>query len=264
MNGVAAGVVDFSVDNDESFTLSLKFNLKGASPLNNHKLTPKKSYEIVTEHIKNQIEQGELKPGDRLDSVVQLASQYGFGRSTIREALGALKAMGWLDIRHGGGTFVKTILPEASDALSLFNRSDSLSDLLEVRKILETQTAHMAALRRNEDQLKQMENIIEQMSRTLDDEELAEQADVRFHMEIAKSSQNLVLYSLMESLSQRLQQTIRDTRTLWLFGEAPTANRLLQEHINIFQAIDRQEADLASSLMYDHITRVEDTLTRIK
>ncbi|MBW7461156.1 winged helix-turn-helix domain-containing protein, partial [Paenibacillus sepulcri] len=57
--------------------------------------------------LKAQIAAGEWKQGDKLPSVVELAALFGVGRSTIREALSALKAVGMLDIRQGGGTYIR-------------------------------------------------------------------------------------------------------------------------------------------------------------
>lgn len=225
----------------------------------NEKITAKKGYEIVMEHLRKQIEQGELKPGEKLDSVVDLAARYGVGRSTIREALSALKAMGWLDIKHGGGTFVKKELP-TTNGLSLFNPKQSLREVLEVRKILETEAARLAARNRTEKNLIRLDQVLEQMKLHLDDEEQSEKADVAFHLEIARASQNGLLHRLMESLSNHLLETIRDTRRLWFYGEAAEATKLLQEHSSIHEAIASRNAELAASRMRSHLERVERTL----
>lgn len=227
--------------------------------MHNEKITAKKGYEIVMEHLRKQIEQGELKPGEKLDSVVDLAARYGVGRSTIREALSALKAMGWLDIKHGGGTFVKKELP-TTNGLSLFNPKQSLREVLEVRKILETEAARLAARNRTEKNLIRLDQVLEQMKLHLDDEEQSEKADVAFHLEIARASQNGLLHRLMESLSNHLLETIRDTRRLWFYGEAAEATKLLQEHSSIHEAIASRNAELAASRMRSHLERVERTL----
>ena len=70
---------------------------------------PKKIYEIVAEQLTEMIVSGKVKPGDRLSSVQQLAEDFNVGRSAIREALSALKTMGYIEIRQGEGTFVKKV-----------------------------------------------------------------------------------------------------------------------------------------------------------
>lgn len=230
--------------------------------MKNGKFTAKKGYEMVMEHLKKQIEDGVLKPGDRLDSVVDLAAQYGVGRSTMREALSALKAMGWLDIRHGGGTFVNKNLPTSSNEIPLFNPEQSLREVLEVRKILEIEAAALAAGKRTEKNLTQLDKVLEQMQLHVHDEKLSEQADVTFHLEIARASQNQLLFRLMDSLSNHLQDTIRDTRRLWFYGEEAEAVKLLQEHQAIYEAIFDADPQLASARMRQHLERVENTLLK--
>lgn len=75
----------------------------------------KKGSELIQEHLLEQLRGGIYTPGDKLPSVEALSQHYAIGRSTIREALSALKAMGCLDIRHGGGTFVREYVGSPSE-----------------------------------------------------------------------------------------------------------------------------------------------------
>jgi GntR family transcriptional repressor for pyruvate dehydrogenase complex len=89
--------------------------------------------------IKQQILAGGYAPAAKLPTVVELAASFEVGRSTIRDALSALKAMGWVDIRHGGGTFVSKILPNEIGKAhgGLFYKTESFQEVLEVRKFIE-------------------------------------------------------------------------------------------------------------------------------
>ncbi len=73
----------------------------------------KKSYQVVAEELLKMIENGLLKPGDRIPTIDSLAEQYGVGKSTIREALSQLKARGLIEARQGEGTYVKMTASEA-------------------------------------------------------------------------------------------------------------------------------------------------------
>ena len=75
------------------------------------KIKPKKIYEEVSEELYEMIRSGTLKPGDKLDSIQQLAENFQVGRPAIREALSALSSMGLIEIKQGEGTFVKTFRP---------------------------------------------------------------------------------------------------------------------------------------------------------
>lgn len=224
---------------------------------------PLKSYEWVSRDLGDRILAGDLKPGDKLPSVVDLAAQYNVGRSTIREALSALKARGLLDIRQGGGTFVLAP-PESQDEPAAredwLDRADSLLQLLEVRKVLETGCASLAAKHRSADDLAAMQATLARMEEQLDDEAFGEQADVQLHEQIARSTQNPMLVELMKSLSQRLHESMRDTRTLWFYGEQQSARRLLEEHSGIIDAIRQQDAGQAASRMDAHLSKVEQVL----
>ncbi|AJH75636.1 HTH-type transcriptional regulator lutR [Bacillus cereus ATCC 4342] len=86
------------------------------------------------------IKNGTLKPGDKLLPVHQLAEQFQVGRSAVREALSALRAMGLIEMKQGEGTYVKNF-DSSSLTKSLNNRllmkKEDILNLLEVRKVLE-------------------------------------------------------------------------------------------------------------------------------
>ncbi|WP_411830464.1 FadR/GntR family transcriptional regulator [Paenibacillus lautus] len=228
------------------------------------KVENQKGHEIVGEHLLQQIREGHLPPGQKLPSVVELAAAYGVGRSTIREAISALKAMGWVDVRQGGGTYVKTVLPSEpkSGADLLFQGAESLVELLEVRKVLESGAASLAAERRTEQDLGRMRLALSQMEKGLNENDTSEgeRADIAFHMAIAAASGNSLLIQLMESLSDHLTESIRKTRELWFYKEQSTATRLLMEHQTIFDAILRQDKEQAGARIDAHLTKVEQVL----
>ncbi|OZB90836.1 FadR/GntR family transcriptional regulator [Paenibacillus sp. XY044] len=227
---------------------------------------PLKQYEWVMNDLKRQMDEGSLQPGDRLSSVVDLALQYNVGRSTIREALSALKAMGLLNIRQGGGTFVRTppadappVHPGQLYADLWEGRAASLRHLLEVRRVLETGCAAVAATNRSQADLTVFEEILREMENAAD-EQVSEQADVKFHQQIAAATHNPLLLDLMESLSNKLHENMKDMRALWFYAERSSAERLLQEHASIYKAIRTQDAKEALARMEAHISKVEQVL----
>ena len=112
-------------------------------------IRPKKISEEIVDQIKQLISKGELKPGDRIPSERDLATMLGVSRPSVREAIMVLEAMGFLDSRQGGGTFVRA-LTEGSimDPLAkLVEKRDPvlLRALAEVRMGLESWSAYLAA-----------------------------------------------------------------------------------------------------------------------
>lgn len=225
---------------------------------------PQKGNELVMEQIKRQIVDGVFLPGTKLASVVDLALSFGVGRSTIREALSALRAMGLVDIRQGGGTYVVENLPGKDglglDSDAIFDRAESLQQLLEVRKILETGCAAAAAKHRTDADLVELDGIIARMQHYLADESIGEEADVQFHLQLAAATHNSLLQQLMESVSQRLHESMKQTRRLWFYGERAEAQRLLQEHSDIVEAIRLRDEAGAFEMMKRHLQKVENVL----
>ncbi|GAD15377.1 gntR family transcriptional regulator [Geobacillus kaustophilus GBlys] len=234
-------------------------------PLAFKRIKTKKIYEEVAEAIFDMIKNGELKPGDKLDSVQQLAEQFQVGRAAIREALTALKAMGLIELKQGEGTYVRefdpTVMTFPLSIAVLMNKED-IWHLLEVRKLLEAGAASLAAAKRTDRDLDAMTEALRQMKEGIGSDELGEKADLAFHMAIAAASQNPMLVSIMNSVSGMIVETMRETRRIWLFSKQTTTEKLLAEHQAIFEAIRDQNPDAARTRMLEHLTNVENVLRR--
>lgn len=225
----------------------------------------KKIYELVAEQIRDRIQRGEVKPGERLESVEQLAKRFQVGRSTIREALSALRAMGLVDIRQGEGTFVTGFnlsrLAEPIGDFVKINKKEML-EFFEVRKIIEAGAASIAASKRKPEHLDAMKASLDAMGKATGKDNLGEAADANFHIAIAEATQNSVLLKMMNQIADTLRDTMRESRRLWLFSEDSTLERLSQEHTAIYRAIEEQNPPLAQQLMLAHLVKVENLLIR--
>ncbi|NIP49902.1 MAG: FadR family transcriptional regulator, partial [Gammaproteobacteria bacterium] len=131
--------------------------------INLEPIRPKKISEEIVNQIKQLISSGELKPGDRIPSERELASLLGVSRPSVREAIMVLEAMGFLESRQGGGTYVKA-LTESSimDPLAkLVEKRDPelLRSLAEVRMGLESWSAYLAAQRANEKDIAELRRL---------------------------------------------------------------------------------------------------------
>ncbi|MGE8203244.1 FadR/GntR family transcriptional regulator [Heyndrickxia sp. NPDC080065] len=227
------------------------------------KIQPKKIYEQVASELVDMIRSGQLKPGEKLDSVQQLAENFSVGRSAIREALTSLRAMGLIELKQGEGTFVKKF--EASDITYpivqaiLMNKED-IVNLLEVRKILETGAVIAAAERRTEEDLENMKRALLGMKNAAINEELGEKADLDFHLAIVNASHNPLLISLMSHVSDLMVKAMEETRRIWLYSEVSTLEKLYEQHARIWDCIDKGDSEHARSAMLDHLNNVEEML----
>lgn len=223
------------------------------------RIKTEKIYEQVADSLITMIKEGRLQPGDKLDSVEQLAKNFGVGRSAIREALSGLRSMGLVEMRQGEGTYVKTFdarlftLPVSSAFLM---KRDDVKELYQVRKILEVGTAVYAAESYADKDLQKMEEALQLMADAKGNDILAEQADIDFHLAIAQATQMNLLIHLMGSVSELISETIRETRRVLLYTE-DRSMILYKEHERIYQAIKNRQADQARERMYEHLENVE-------
>ncbi|WP_209122544.1 FadR/GntR family transcriptional regulator [Alkalihalobacillus sp. BA299] len=224
---------------------------------------PKKIYEIVAEQLMDMIKKGEVKPGERLASVQQLAEEFNVGRSAIREALSALKATGYVEMRQGEGTFVKKLdldlIGSIIPGIQLMQKED-VRELFEIRKVIETGAASLAAVNRTDEDLKDMEGALQEMQQAEGNGSVGEKADVNFHKAIVRATKNEMLSKLVGNVSDVMHQSMREARKLLLYSEQRRMNQLYEEHLRIYEAIKEKDQQAAFEAMMEHIIGVEQGL----
>lgn len=211
----------------------------------------------IVEQIIDLISRGVLKPGDRLPSEKELCLRFGVGRTTIREALRSLAVMRILDGRVGEGTFVSTdnrkYLEKALQWGLLIDRK-SVNDLVETRLMLESQTAYAAAARATEENLQEIEEALEGMRRTLDRAEEYLEHDLRFHLAIARATQNQILFNLLSMTRGYLQTWIGESLAKPSIRKIRArAESSVREHQKILQALRKHKPEDARQAMTEHI-----------
>ncbi|MEC1377031.1 MULTISPECIES: FadR/GntR family transcriptional regulator [Heyndrickxia] len=227
------------------------------------KIQPKKIYEQVADELVEMIREGNLKPGEKLDSVQQLAENFSVGRSAIREALTSLRAMGLIELRQGEGTYVKKFEPNDisySIVQALLMNKEDIIHLLEVRKILETGIVVAAAEKHNEEDLDKMKIALKEMKKATVNEELGEQADLAFHLAIVNATHNPLLINLMSHVSELMVQAMEETRRIWLYSRVSTLEILYEQHSRILEGIESRNKEQARNAMLDHLESVENML----
>ncbi|MBR9840012.1 MAG: FadR family transcriptional regulator [Rhodobacteraceae bacterium] len=153
----------------------------------------------VTE-LRAYIRKENMKVGDALPSEQALSAQLGVSRTVAREAMRALAALGVLQIGNGRRARVAAMNAEAMSILldhTVCSGQLSIQQALDVRRTLELRTAGLAALRRSDDQAKELLEIVDQMFTALrGDQSRIMELDIRFHALIARASGN-ALYELL-------------------------------------------------------------------
>ena len=206
--------------------------------------------------IKQMIQQGELRPGDRLPPEQELSERLGLSRSSMREAVKALEAMRILDVRRGDGTYVTSLQPslllEAMSFVLDFHESHAVLEVFEVRRIVEPASAGISARRAGPEQVAEMREHLTKVHGDTPSDELVEH-DVVFHRMIASATGNDYLVSLLETISSQTARA-RIWRALTQEGAVP---RTLHEHERILDAIESGDAEMARAAMIVHIAGVE-------
>ncbi|PLX90825.1 MAG: FadR family transcriptional regulator [Desulfuromonas sp.] len=229
-------------------------------------IRPKKISEEIVEQIKAMIAKGQLKPGDRLPSERDLATMLGVSRPSVREAIMVLEAMGFLDSRQGGGTFVRA-LTEASitnPLAKLVEQRDPqvLRSLAEVRMGLESWSAFLAAQRASEEDIEEIRRLYQVMEQQADKGGWSSEVDADFHYAITAASHNSLQMHVLDSVHSLFHATIQ-VALVEFYRQKGHIRLLLEHHRAIMDAIAARQPEVARQKMMEHLQMVEEKMAQL-
>jgi GntR family transcriptional repressor for pyruvate dehydrogenase complex len=217
-------------------------------------LTPLKKtrlYEEIVKQLTDLINNGSLKPGDRLPTERELAVELNVSRTAIREALRSLEMMGFIESKVGEGTFIKEItLNNVIEPFSsiLFQDKKLIVELIEVRLLLESEIAKLAARRINEEKTADIEKSLDIMEKEIAAGGIGITGDNEFHNALARAAENKAMSKILNMCGDLLNTTreaalrsMKDTR----IG--------LEQHREIFLAVKSGDEEKASESMRHHL-----------
>ena len=199
----------------------------------------------IAELLRMKILDGIYEQGSYLPAEATLAEGHRVSRPVVREALRILSTQGLVEISQGRRTRVRHADSSASvEALSILFRRSRVSDseLIEVRKVLEVEIAGLAAERARRDDLKALEQAVKNLKTARNVEQVVE-ADVDFHLHLARATGNEVFVLLLKTLRNLLLGSVRKTASRCprsvhdkilgavKQGDAPKARQAMQNHI---------------------------------
>lgn len=172
--------------------------------------------EQVTEALMDRIEEEELRPGDKLPSTAVMMADFGVSRPVIREALKTLEGRGIIQISNGRTAVIQPVTGEI--LRSFFKRAvvfeeENLREVLEIRYGIEVQCARLAAERRTEKHVAELNELVREMRDQLYESETYTELDLQFHQLIAAATGNRLLYYLVRSIRDALRDMIREGLT---------------------------------------------------
>lgn len=211
-----------------------------------------KVYEAAMNQLVSLIEDGTFAAGDRLPTERDLAEQLGISRASVRQALTGLAAMGLVESRPGDGSYVTNRRTDFTWRLD----AASALEILEGRRAIESGTVRLAALRRTDQDLVNLHEIVEAMDEQVRDGVHPVDTDRQFHRAIAAASHNPVLLQAMDALVEQMSGPEWHRIKLWgLRGTEQTA-RIQDQHRALLAAIRAKDEPLAETLMKQHIDRI--------
>jgi len=209
----------------------------------------------VVNHVRSLIENGTLRPGDKIPAEREFAKELKISRASLRAGIGHLAAMGVLNVRHGVGTFVADGPPALGTAsLVLLGALHGFKpwQMFEARLILESHLAAMAAERGKEEHFTALAEEVTEMYATFHEPQEYLIHDMRFHRTIAEASGNPILAVLMETIMAALYDERRKT-----VERSQTLKQSAEMHREIYRAIRSRKAAEASAVMEKHLKLAE-------
>ncbi len=228
-----------------------------------HKIPQKKVSDRVFDQIRELIISGQLAPGDRLPPERELTGLLDVSRSSVREAILKLECLGFVEQRHGEGTFVRsaTETPLTGFLKELIRQDDFMDDLMEIRAVLETWGAEAAAAHARAEEIAAMEACLEDMRRTGRTGRISNELNLRLHFLISSASRNRFLVHIMNTISSWIKgmtcRVYADTE-----DDQNIQAHLLAQHAAIVAAIRSGRGDDARRAMAVHLRYAEETAKR--
>lgn len=172
---------------------------------------------FVLDRLKTAITSGELKPGDILPSESELSASLGVGKTSIREAVKMLQAVGAVDIRQGRGTVIRT--EPGPDMLTplvfqLLLKGGTPSELLEFRQLFEPSYTLLAQQKATDADIDELERTVERLEANIAAGTQTVEDDISFHRVILEATGNPYMITIgntiFELFTSSIEKSIRE------------------------------------------------------
>ena len=215
-------------------------------------IAPQRAARIATQLVEL-IEIQKLRPNDRLPSELALAELLAVSRPSLREALHILQAQGYVQIKHGQGTFVQEPIVAQELRASLMATTHGLNELFDVREVLEVPAGKWAAAKASKEDIRLLRATLNQIetvtSITPIDYDQLQILDAKFHLTIVGIAGNRFINQTLHVLQDVMKMSMETT--LRLPGRSEVSK---SEHNLILDAIEAGDGELVSKLTLQHIS----------
>ncbi|MBR8740380.1 FadR/GntR family transcriptional regulator [Nocardiopsis sp. MG754419] len=219
----------------------------------------------IAQTLLDRIVDGDPRPGERMPSENELSREFDVSRLTVREAIRTLQAQNVVDVARGRGTVVRPL--EEWTGLEAVLRAtvrggDDLTaslQLIQVRRMIETGAAALAAEHHDADDLAAMETSLQGMTDAHERGDLTAfvEHDIRFHDVILSAAGNVFVAVLFEPLSRVMREKRRQTSAVPAIQE-----HAIDEHRKVLAAVRSGDPEAARLAMESHMTQTARDLRR--
>ena len=210
-------------------------------------------YEDVGERLGELVRESGMKQGDRFPPERELSRKLEVSRTSVRQAFVVLQALGFVDVRHGEGVFLRRTGGFGDSLTKLVERRRRLPEVLEAREAIEVKLAELAAARRTRLDLASMGSALQRMAEEIEAGKLGTEGDAAFHHAIALAAQNEVLLHLIEAMAEVVHESRIES-----LSEPGRPPRSLSAHRRILSAIEARSPGQAAEAMRTHLREVAD------
>jgi DNA-binding FadR family transcriptional regulator len=200
-----------------------------------------------------------FKPGDKLPSERDLAVLFGMSRSAVRESLIRLDTLRIVESRPKSGVYLQPYGAERSiEAMVLFAETNTpltaaeVVQSVELRSVLESEAMRLACLRRTQDDLDLLQKILSDSAAAIARGETLAELDPLFHKAIVAATKNDVLLRFI-NVFYRMSRKRREI----YFNEPLQSKRSHAQHVQLYGAIEAQDAELGQQILRRHLKGVD-------
>lgn len=214
------------------------------------------------EIIKEYILENHLRPGDALPPETELGRQLGISRNSVREAVKGLVALGIIEVRRGSGLFVSQFSFEPLlENISYGVRFElkELSDLLEVRRVLEVGLIEKAMAAARPEQIERLREVLREMESRVTRGENFLEADRLFHRILFENLDNTILLTLLDTFWVTFRKATAQTAI-----EDIDPLRTYRDHAAIVDAVEAGDVTQARATLEQHYAGIVERLARAR
>lgn len=217
------------------------------SRISNERLSDK-----VVQSIKEQIETGELKPGEKLPNELVLAEELGVSRGILREALTILQARNYIIRKPKDGTFVNADIKDIlSEQTGISLKEATYIDLLEMRECVEQKVVEKVVDLASDEQVQELDEFLDPTQDKIN----GNSVDYYFHYRLAQLSQNAMFMNFIDTYYDVIDELTKKTTK-----KASRKNEINEEHKRIVECIRKRDKEEAVKAILEHLKKVRENI----